>query len=53
MIAFIPRDNIIQESEANKKTVIEYAPESDLSLKYRELSKKIEVNKNFVIPTPM
>jgi len=53
MIAFIPRDNIIQEAEANKKTVIEYAPESDLALKYKELSQKIETNKNFIIPTPM
>jgi nitrogenase iron protein NifH len=53
MIDFIPRDNIIQEAEANKKTVIEYSSDSELVLKYKDLSKKIENNNNLIIPTPM
>ena len=53
MVAFIPRDNIIQEAEANKKTVIEYNSNSNLSWKYNELANKIKNNTNFVIPTPM
>jgi nitrogenase iron protein NifH len=53
MIAFIPRDNIIQEAESNKKTVIEYDYDSDLSSKYKDLAYNIENNTDFVIPTPM
>jgi nitrogenase iron protein NifH len=53
MIGFIPRDNIIQEAEANKKTVIEYNPNSELSDIYKSLAIKIENNVNFVIPKPM
>ena len=53
MVWFIPRDNIIQEAEANKKTVIEYAPDSQLAWIYNDLSKEINNNENLVIPTPM
>jgi nitrogenase iron protein NifH len=53
MIAFIPRDNLIQEAEINKKTVIEFSPDSSLSNIYKKLSEDIENNNDFVIPTPM
>lgn len=53
MVAFIPRDNIIQEAEANKKTVIEYDSNSSLAMQYKELADNIENNTDFVIPTPM
>jgi len=53
MIAFIPRDNLIQEAEANKKTIIEYAPDSELAWIYEKLSINIENNNKFIIPKPM
>jgi len=53
MITFIPRDNLIQEAEAQKKTVIEYNIDSDLARIYNNLAKKIKENNNLVIPTPL
>ncbi|NLM02945.1 MAG: nitrogenase iron protein [Methanothermobacter wolfeii] len=53
MIHFIPRDNIVQKAEFNKKTVIEFDPECNQSQEYRELARKIIENENFVIPKPM
>lgn len=53
MIHFIPRDNIVQKAEFNKKTVIEYDPTCNQALEYKELARKIIENKSFVIPKPM
>jgi nitrogenase iron protein NifH len=53
LIHFIPRDNIVQRAEIRKKTVIQYNPEAAQAQEYRELAKKIEENKLFVIPKPM
>jgi len=53
MIHFIPRNNVVQRAEINKKTVIEYEPEDSQADEYRALSKKIAANTNFVIPTPI
>jgi len=53
MIHFVPRDNIVQKAEFNKKTVTEYDPTEQQALEYSELARKIIENKNFVIPTPM
>jgi nitrogenase iron protein len=53
LIHFVPRDNIVQRAEISKKTVIEYKPETQQADVYRELAKKIEENKSFVIPKPM
>ena len=53
LIHFVPRDNIVQHAEINKKTVIEYKPEAHQADEYRQLAKSIEDNENFVIPTPM
>lgn len=53
MIHFVPRDNMVQRAEINKKTVIEYAPESDQAAVYRELARKIDGNDMFVIPKPL
>jgi nitrogenase iron protein NifH len=43
----------VQRAEINRKTVIEFAPESKQAEVYRELAKNIIENKNFVIPKPM
>lgn len=53
LIQFVPRDNIVQHAEINKKTVIEYMPDSDQADVYRSLAGKIDSNGKFVIPKPL
>ncbi len=53
MIHFVPRDNIVQQAELRRQTVIEYAPDHPQAAEYRTLANKIEHNKNLVIPTPI
>jgi nitrogenase iron protein NifH len=53
MIHFVPRDNIVQKAEFNKKTVMEYDFECNQAKEYGELARKIIENKNFVIPKPL
>lgn len=53
MIYFVPRDNMVQKAEINRKTVIEFDPECDQAQRYRELAKAIDENEMFVIPKPM
>lgn len=53
MIHFVPRDNVVQKAEFNKKTVIEYDASSNQAHEYAELARKIIENKSFVIPSPL
>jgi nitrogenase iron protein NifH len=53
LIYFIPRDNIVQQAEIRRKTVIEYKSESGQAKEYRQLARKIDENDMFTIPTPM
>lgn len=53
MIHFVPRDNIVQKAEFNKKTVVEYNSDENQAKEYGELARKIIENKNFVIPQPL
>ena len=53
MIHFVPRDNVVQKAEFNKKTVVEYDPEENQAKEYGELARKIIENQNFVIPKPL
>ncbi len=53
MIHFVPRDNMVQRAEINRKTVIEFEPTHNQANEYRTLAKKIEENPLHVIPTPM
>ncbi len=53
MIHFVPRDNVVQRAEINRKTVIEFEPENNQADEYRELARKIDENKMFVIPKPL
>ena len=53
MIHFVPRENVVQRAEINRKTVIDYEPEHAQADEYRALSKKIDENVMFVIPTPL
>nr|WP_320189948.1 nitrogenase iron protein [uncultured Desulfobacter sp.] len=53
MLHFVPRDNMVQQAEINRKTVIDFAPEHPQADEYRALSKKMDENELFVIPTPL
>jgi nitrogenase iron protein NifH len=53
MIHFVPRDNMVQKAEINRKTVIEYDPTHSQAEEYRTLARKIEANDMHVIPKPI
>jgi nitrogenase iron protein NifH len=53
LLYFIPRNNIVQHAELNRKTVIEYNSESEQANEYRALAQAIDTNTNFTIPTPV
>lgn len=53
MIHFVPRDNIVQKAEFNKKTVTEYDENQNQAKEYSALAEKIINNQNFVIPQPL
>jgi nitrogenase iron protein NifH len=53
MIHFVPRDNMVQRAEINRKTVIEFDPKHPQADEYRALARKIDKNTNFVIPKPL
>ena len=53
MIYFVPRDNMVQQAEIHRKTVIEFAPDHPQADHYRALAKAIDGNEMFVIPNPL
>jgi nitrogenase iron protein NifH len=53
MIHFVPRDNVVQRAEINRKTVIDYEPENGQADEYRALAKKIAENEMRIIPKPL
>jgi len=53
LIHFVPRDNVVQRAEINKKTVIDYDPKENQANEYRTLASNIDDNDMFVIPKPM
>ncbi|ADK82110.1 nitrogenase iron protein [Sediminispirochaeta smaragdinae] len=53
MLHFVPRDNMVQRAEINRKTVIDYAPSHVQADEYRTLAKKMDGNDMFVVPKPL
>jgi nitrogenase iron protein NifH len=53
MIYFVPRDNMVQQAEIRRKTVIEHAPDHPQADHYRALARAIDTNQDFAVPTPM
>jgi nitrogenase iron protein NifH len=53
LVYFIPRDNIVQRAEINRKTVIHYNSDSKQADEYRALAKAIDGNTHFTIPEPL
>jgi nitrogenase iron protein NifH len=52
MIHFVPRDNVVQQAEIRRMTVIEYNPKCQQADEYRALARKVMDNKLFVVPNP-
>jgi nitrogenase iron protein NifH len=53
LLYFLPRDNIVQKAELNRKTVIEYAPGSAQADVYRELARTLAANEERCVPAPL
>ncbi|MEM2124109.1 MAG: Ni-sirohydrochlorin a,c-diamide reductive cyclase ATP-dependent reductase subunit [Methanolinea sp.] len=53
LVGFIPRDPVVQQAELNRKTVVEFAPESRQAAIYRELAARILENRRMDIPVPL
>jgi nitrogenase iron protein NifH len=53
LIYFVPRDNVVQRAEINKKTVIDFDPTHIQADAYRGLATAVDENEMFVIPKPM
>ncbi|MDR2623412.1 MAG: nitrogenase iron protein [Methanobrevibacter sp.] len=53
MIHFVPRDNIVQKAEFNKKTVTDFDSDCNQANEYKDLADKIINNDNFVVPEPL
>lgn len=53
LVAFIPRDVIVNKAENNRQTVLQYAPESAQADVYRTLADSMLNNDQLTVPTPM
>ena len=53
LVAFIPRDPIVQKAEVRRKTVVEYASDSMQTACYLELADAIASNDSRVTPAPL
>ncbi|MFT8317379.1 MAG: nitrogenase iron protein [Sporolactobacillus sp.] len=53
MIKFVPRSHDVTKAEINKKTVIDFSPDTPQAAEYRDLARKIDANDMFVVPNPM
>ena len=53
LLYFVPRDNIVQRAEINRKTVIAYDPKSAQAQEYRNLAEAIDKNTKLTVPQPM
>lgn len=53
MIHFVPRDNMVQRAEINRKTVIDFDGSHGQADEYRTLAKAIDENEMFVVPKPV
>lgn len=53
LLYFLPRDNVVQRAELQRKTVLEHAPESAQADEYRALARALEQNTYFQVPAPL
>lgn len=53
LIHFVPRDNMVQKAEINRKTVIDFDPTQNQANEYRTLASNMDGNDMFIVPKPM
>ena len=53
LIAFVPRDRIVNLSENARQTVLQFAPDSEQAAVYKQLAETIWNNTELTVPTPM
>lgn len=53
LIAFVPRDKIVNLAENQRQTVLQYAPDSNQAKVYMKLAEDIWNNDDFRVPTPI
>jgi nitrogenase iron protein NifH len=53
MVHFVPRSKDVQRAEINKQTVMQYDETLPQASEYLTLSKKIQENDMFTVPTPI
>ncbi|WP_378952778.1 AAA family ATPase [Pelosinus sp. sgz500959] len=53
LIAFIPRDQMVHQAEINRKTVIEWANQSEQACIYKGLADLLMDNSALTVPTPL
>jgi nitrogenase iron protein NifH len=53
LIYFVPRDNVVQHAELNRKTVIEYKNNCAQADEYRSLAKAVAENDMLTVPEPL
>lgn len=53
LLYFLPRDNVVQRAELQRKTVLEYAPDSKQADEYRALARAVAENQRFSVPEPL
>ncbi|MBQ7416901.1 MAG: nitrogenase iron protein, partial [Acidaminococcaceae bacterium] len=53
LVAFVPRDKVVNLAENRRQTVLQYAPDSEQAAIYSRLAETIWNNTELSIPTPM
>ena len=53
LLYFVPRDNVVNRAERQRKTVLDFAPESGQAEEYRKLARAIDENRFFSVPKPL
>lgn len=53
LLYFLPRDNVVQRAELQRKTVIQHDPHCRQAEEYRALARAVEGNRYFTVPTPL
>ena len=53
LLYFVPRDNVVNRAERQRKTVLDFAPESGQAEEYRRLARAIDENRFFSVPKPL
>ena len=53
LIAFIPRDVVVNQAENSRQTVLQFAPASAQAEVYRQLAAAIMTNEELTVPTPL